>query len=97
MANEDQFLQDQIGWRRMITGGIDKEETSKLNRKSERQEANLKQMKKQKTNESKSQAYSAERAEDDIWSRNHTFQNQSSLSRRRITIVKKYNISAVIR
>lgn len=47
----------------MVIGGIDREETSKLKRKAEREEANLKLMKKQKTNES-IQAFSAKSAED---------------------------------
>src|SRR6218665_3266569 len=55
-ANERQFLQDQRRQRKMIIGGIDQKETSKLKRKAERQEANLKRMKKLKTDESKSQA-----------------------------------------
>jgi len=41
-ANKRQFLQDQRGPRKMIIGGIDQEETSKLKRKAEREEANLK-------------------------------------------------------
>jgi len=55
-ANKRQFLQDQRRQRKMIIGGIDQKETSKLKRKAERQEANLKRMKKLKTDESKSQA-----------------------------------------
>lgn len=47
----------------MVIGGIDREETSKLKRKAEREEANLKLMKKQKTNES-IQAFSAKSSED---------------------------------
>src|SRR6218665_2576535 len=43
-ANERQFLQDQRRQRKMIIGGIDQKETSKLKRKAERQEAKLKLM-----------------------------------------------------
>ena len=49
----------------MIIGGIDQEEASTLKRKAEREEANLKRMKKQNTNESKGQANSAKSAKDD--------------------------------
>jgi len=49
----------------MEIGGTDQKETSKLKRKAEREEANLKRMKTQKTDESTSQAYSAKSAEDD--------------------------------
>jgi hypothetical protein len=59
-AKKRQFLQDQRGPRKMIIGGIDKEETSKLKRKAERQQANLKRMKKQKTDQSQSKADSSE-------------------------------------
>jgi len=48
----------------MVIGGIDQEETSKLKRKAQREEANLKRMKKQKADESTSRAYSAKSAED---------------------------------
>ena len=47
----------------MVIGGIDREETSKLKKKAEGEEANLKLMKKQKTNES-IQAFSAKSSED---------------------------------
>jgi len=63
-AKEREFLQDQRGPRKMVIGGIDQEETSKLKRIAEREEANLKRMKKQKTDESTSQGYSAKSAED---------------------------------
>jgi len=51
----------------MIIGGIDQEETSKLKRKAERQKANLKRMRKRKTDgdASKSQADSCESTEYD--------------------------------
>ena len=49
----------------MIIGGIDQEETSKLKRKAEREQANLKRMKKQKTDETKNQPDSAKSADDD--------------------------------
>src|SRR6218665_4227397 len=55
-ANEREYLQDQRRQRKMIIGGIDQKETSKLKREAERQAANLKRMKKLKTDESKSQA-----------------------------------------
>jgi len=47
----------------MVIGSIDQEEMSKLKRIAEREEANLKRMKKQKTDESTSQGYSAKSAE----------------------------------
>jgi len=49
----------------MVISGIDQEETSKLKRKAEKKEANLKWVKKQKTDESTSQAYSAKSAKND--------------------------------
>jgi len=52
----------------MVIGSIDQEEMSKLKRKAEREEANLKRMKNQKTHESTSQAYSAKSAEDNTYS-----------------------------
>uniref|UniRef100_UPI00358EBD2F uncharacterized protein n=1 Tax=Myxine glutinosa TaxID=7769 RepID=UPI00358EBD2F len=42
---EREFLQDQRGPRNMVLGGIDQEETSRLKRKAEREETNLKRMK----------------------------------------------------
>uniref|UniRef100_UPI00358F8643 uncharacterized protein n=1 Tax=Myxine glutinosa TaxID=7769 RepID=UPI00358F8643 len=42
---EREFLQDQRGPRNMVIGGIDQEETSRLKRKAEREETNLKRMK----------------------------------------------------
>ena len=47
----------------MIIGGVDQKETSKLKRKAEKEAANLKRMKKNKTDESKSQTDSAESSE----------------------------------
>ena len=67
-ANERQFLQDQRLQKKMIIGGIDQKKTSKLKRKAERREANLKRMKKLKTNENKSQTDSNVNAEDDTHS-----------------------------
>jgi hypothetical protein len=64
-ANERQFPKNQREPRQMIIGGIDQDETSKLKRKAERVQANLKRMKKQKTDESKGQADSAKSDEDD--------------------------------
>lgn len=64
-AKEREFLQDQRGPRKMVIGSIDQEETSKLKRKAEREEANSKRIKKQKTDESTSQVRSAKSDEVD--------------------------------
>src|SRR6218665_1646400 len=72
-ANERQFLQDQRRQRKMIIGGIDQKERSKLKRKAERQEANLKRMKKLNTDESKSQADSDVSAKYDTHSSNDEY------------------------
>src|SRR6218665_1049049 len=72
-ANERQFLQDQRIQKKMIIGGIDQKKTSKLKRKGERQEANLKRIKKLKTDERKSQADSNVNAEDDTHSSNNEY------------------------
>src|SRR6218665_3306023 len=72
-ANKRQFLEYQRRQRKMIIGGIDQKETSKLKRIAERQEANLKRMNKLKTDESKSQADSDVSAEDDTYSSNNEY------------------------
>jgi len=63
--NERQFLEDQRGPRKMIIGGVDQEETSKLKRTAERKQASLNRIKKQKTNECKSLINSDKNVEDD--------------------------------
>ena len=96
-AKERQFLQDQRGPRKMIIGGIDQEETSKLKRKSEREEANLKRMKKHKAGEKKVKPILPKTTRTrrtltvtvPLSMRLSTFQNQLKLSQSRIANVKK--------
>ena len=54
LLKEHEFLEDQKGLKKMVIGGNDKKEKSKLKRNAERNESTLQRMKKQKVNKCKS-------------------------------------------